>query len=202
MLAHEAHDVGIVQVVALEEGDGGLRGLNLLGGMHHLHLSARLLHLDVLADDHLWTEVEHQSHDEAQPHLPDNLELAVQPLLVALEYLDVVVGKAQRAQPHGGDEHQHHIYIAQSPQQQAGDEYRHDDDDPAHAWHAHLLHAEGVYLGIALRLGNLFALQQVDEPVAPDARDEQRQYHRHQRAERGVGKHSRPGEVVLVKPLE
>ena len=116
VVAQEAHDVGIVQVVALEEGDGGLRGLDFLGGVYHLCLPA-LLHLDVLADDHLRAEVERQSHDEAQAHLADDFELAVQAFLVLLEYLDIVVRKAQRTQPDGGDEHQQHVDIVQPAQQ-------------------------------------------------------------------------------------
>ncbi len=82
--------------------------------VYHLYLSVRLLYFYVFADDYLRAEVESEPHDEPQAHLPDDFELAVQPFFVFLEYLDVIVCKAQRAQPYCCDKHQHHIDIVQS----------------------------------------------------------------------------------------
>ena len=147
-------------------------------------------------------QVQRQSHDEAQTYLTDNLELAVQAFLVFLENLDVVVGKSERTQPYGRNQHQHHVDVLQSAQQQAGDKYGKDDDDTSHARHTHFVHAKGVDAGIALCFGDLFPLQQVDELVTPDTRNEQGQNDSHQRAERRVGEHTRAGEVVFVQPLE
>ena len=202
VFAQKSHQVGIIEVVALEERNGGLCGLDFLCRVHHFHLSVRLFHLDVFADDHLRAEVEGQSYNQSQTYLADNLELAVQPLLVPLEYLDIVVGKAQRPQPYRRDEHQYHIDVAQASQQQAGEQCGKDDDDSSHTGYAHFLHAEGVDGSVALRLGNLFPLQQPDEAVAPYRRDEQRQDDGHQCPERRVGEHTCAGEIVLVKPTE
>ena len=87
-----------------------------VGGMHHFYLSVRFLYFYVLADNHLRTEVESQSDDKSQAYLTDDFELTVQAFLVLLEYLDVVVGKAQRPQPDCGNQHQYHINIAQFAQ--------------------------------------------------------------------------------------
>ena len=84
--------------------------------MHHFYLSVRFLYFYVLADNHLRTEVESQSDDKSQAYLTDDFELTVQAFLVLLEYLDVVVGKAQRPQPDCGNQHQYHIDIVQFAQ--------------------------------------------------------------------------------------
>ena len=84
--------------------------------MHHFYLSVRFLYFYVLVDNHLRTEVESQSDDKSQAYLTDDFELTVQAFLVLLEYLDVVVGKAQRPQPDCGNQHQYHIDIVQFAQ--------------------------------------------------------------------------------------
>ena len=75
------------------------------------------------------------------------------------EYLDIVVHAAQETEPHRGDDHQYEIDVAQTAQQEYGYEQRNDDDDAAHGGHANLVNAEGVYLGVALRLCYLLAFQ-------------------------------------------
>ena len=164
VLTHPVKGVGIVKVVVLDEGDGGLGRLLRLALVHdYSALPCAALHLDVLADDGLVAQVEREAHDDAKTHLTDDLELAMQTLLVALEHLDVVVGKAEAAQPHGGDEHKDHVDVVELAQQETGDEDGRQDDDTAHGGDAYLLHAEGVDAGVALRLGDLLALEQVDE---------------------------------------
>ncbi len=166
--------------------------------MHHFYLSVRFLYFYVLADNHLRTEVESQSDDKSQAHLADDFELTVQAFLVLLEYLDVVVGKAQRPQPDCGNQHQYHINIAQFAQQQAGNEYGKNNDDTAHAGYSHLVYAERVDAGITLRFGNLLAFQQVDELISPDTRNEQCQNDCHQRTEGCIAEHASTGEVIFV----
>ena len=174
VLAQPVEGIGIVEVVVLHKGNGGLGGLDGLALVYHLGgVAVDTLHLYILADDGLVAEVEREPHDDTQTHLPDNLEDAVKALLVALEHLDVVVGKAQGAEPYGGDEHEDHVHIVQLAEQQTGDEDSRQDDDASHRGNAYLLHAEGVDAGIALRLGDLLALQHVDEIFTKHGRYQQ-----------------------------
>ena len=174
VLPQPVEGIGIVEVVVLDEGDGGLGGLLRLALVHHHGaLPCAALHLDVLTDDGLVAHVEREAHDDAQAHLTDDLELAMQTLLVALEHLDVVVGKAEAAQPHGGDEHKDHVDVVELAQQQTGDEDGRQDDDTTHGGDAYLLHSEGVDAGVALRLGDLLALEQIDEVLTEHGRHQQ-----------------------------
>ena len=94
MVAHKAHDVGIVKVVILKEGDSGLCSLDFFGSMYyHLFLSW-FSDFDVFTNNHLWTQIEYKTYNETQTNLADNLELAMQTFLVLLEDLNVVIGKA------------------------------------------------------------------------------------------------------------
>ena len=84
--------------------------------MYYLDALSRFLYLDVFTDNDLRTEIQGKPYNESQAYLADNLELTVQAFLVLLEYLDVVVGKAQRPQPDCGNQHQYHINIVQFAQ--------------------------------------------------------------------------------------
>ena len=175
VLAQPVEGIGIVEVVVLEEGDGGLGRLCRLALVNNL--GSRIgstLHLDIFADNRIVAQIERETHDDAKAYLTDDLELAVQALLIALEHLDIVVGKAQGAQPYRGDKHENHIYIVETAEQQAWDEYRCQDDDTTHRGSAYLLHTEGVDARIALRLGNLLALEHIDKVLTIDGRHQQR----------------------------
>ena len=56
-----------------------------------------------------------------------------------------------------------HVHIAQPTQEQAGNEDGCQDNDTSHRGDAYLLHTEGVDAGVALRLGNLLTLEQIDK---------------------------------------
>ena len=91
VVAEECHDLRVVQVVVLDEGNSCLQRLDGFPLVLHHHLLVLALHGDVLAHHGIGAEPQRQSHDEAYRHLPHNLVDALQPLLVLAEYLDVVV---------------------------------------------------------------------------------------------------------------
>ena len=61
--------------------------------LHGLRLDHLVAHHDVVRCPH------HRSYDDAQTHLPDHLEAAVETLLIVAEHLDVVVQTADESQP-------------------------------------------------------------------------------------------------------
>ena len=97
MFAHEAYQIGIIQVVVLEERDGGLGRFLVLCLMNHFHDFSTSLYLYVFTDYYVWTQVQCQPDDETQPYLADDLELAMKTFLVFLECLDVVIEESKGA---------------------------------------------------------------------------------------------------------
>ena len=154
--------------------------------MHHGGHAALGAHLDVLANGGIGTEIERQPHEEAEQHLPHDFVAAGQSVLVLLIILDVVVEETEQTEPHGRHEHQYHINVAQSAQQEAGYEDCHDDNDAAHGGHVYFLHAEGVDAGIALHLADVVPFHPFDEIFAKPRGNHECQYQRQQRAERDV----------------
>ena len=133
-------------------------------------------HFHILADDYIVAEEQCEPDDKPQAHLPYHLELAVKALLVVLEHLDVVVGKAQQAEPYGSKQHKHHVHIIKAPYQEAGNEDGDNNDYASHRGNSHFVHAERIELCVTLRLRYVPALQQLNEILPEPSRNEQRQY--------------------------
>ena len=182
------------------------RRLERLAGLaavlHHHLLSVLALNGKVLVDLGIGRGPQHQTHNESDAHLAHNLVFALQAFLVALEDLDEVVHAAEQPQPHGGDDHQDEIDIAQTAQQQHGNQDGHDDDDTAHRWHANLLHAERIDLGVALGLGDLLALEVLDEVLTKPCRYGQTQDERQQCTEGDVAPHVGTADTILLQESE
>ena len=85
-----------------------------LGAVLDDHLLTLTLEHDVLVGLHVGRGPEHESDNQSDAYLTDNLVLAFQTFLVAVEDLDVVVHAAEEAQPHRSDEHQNQIDVAQT----------------------------------------------------------------------------------------
>ena len=169
LLAGPGEEVGVVEVMMLDEGDSGLGGFDLGGLLHDDDII-----LDMAGDDLVHadgrTETEREADDETQRDLSADLDPSVETVFVLAEGLDIVVGETECAHEKRGDEHQDHIDVRQFAEQQTRDEDGGDDDESAHGRHTFLGHIEGVDGGVTLGLGDVTALHEVDEGVAePDA---------------------------------
>ena len=78
------------------------------------------------------------AHRESQDDLSHDLVFAGHSLLVLAEDLDVVVREAETAQPYQSDQQQLDIHVGQVSEQQHRDEYRTEDEYPAHRGSAFL----------------------------------------------------------------
>ena len=154
--------------------------------MRHNLFHALPLDFNVLADDSVGTHPQRQTDDQTEQSLTDKLVDGAQTVLRDAQ-LDVVVGKAESAEPDRGEEHHEHVDVAQTSQQQAGHEGGNDDDDTAHGGHADLVHPEGVDGRVALGLAAAPGLHPLDEVLAEPHRDEQAQHQ---------GEHCAEGDVV------
>ena len=170
--------------------------------MDHLSYLVIVLYLYILPDDGIGAQKERQPHDKSQTQLPDKLYLGIEPVLAFLEIFDIVVGKAQNAQPDGCDNHQDEIDVAQAAKQQYGHKHGNDDDDATHGRHAEFVHAVRINLRITLRLGDVAALHEPDEVTAEPCRYGKGENQGQQGAERDVVPHARAGNAELVKKTE
>ena len=183
VFAAERHHLGIVEVVVLQEGYRGLKrflGFTLV--LHH-HLLALALHCHILAHHSVRTEKEHQPDNQSDGHLTHYLVFTFQSLLVASEYLYIVVEKTEEAEPYRSHYHENKIDITHTPQQQHRHEYRNHNDNASHSGHTLLLHAKGVDACVALHLGDVATLHVLDKLLAKPCRDNQRQDERQKRPE-------------------
>ena len=80
----------------------------------------------------------------------------------------VIIKEAQSPEPHCGDEHQYHINVVKTAEQQAWHEDGKYDYDTSHARHSDLGNVEWVYGGITRCLADLLALEKIYEVVAED----------------------------------
>ena len=151
--------------------------------MNHLRLLPLVHDLHILADKRVGTGPEHKSHDETDADLSHNLVFTLQSFLVLAENLDVVVHETEESEPYGGDEHQDEVDVAHAAKQQGRNQDGNDDDDAAHGGNAFLGSSERVDGFVALRLGDVLALHELDEPFTEPGRNDQRQYQRQQRTE-------------------
>ena len=174
----------------LDEGDGGLRGLDL-----RRLLDDHYVVLDMTGDHFVHgghrCKTKRQTDDETQAYLTGNLDPTVEAVFVLLEGLDIIVRKAQRAHQQRRDEHQNHIDVRQLTEQQTRQQDGGNDDEAAHRRYAFLTYIEGVGLLIALRLGDVTALHEIDEPVAEPDAYQQRNNAGYDGAERDIGEQTR-----------
>ena len=194
---------GVVEVVVLDKGDGRLGGLHFAGVDTHLldRVLPRTTDLHVFADHDVRTEIERQADNQPEAHLGDDLEAPVQPLLVFLEDLDIVVCKAQCAQPDGGDEHKDQVDVVQPGEEEQGDDDGDDDDDAAHRGCAFLAQLT-LKAQLADGFADLKAAQAVDDASTDGRGDEEGQDEGHHGAEGDVFEDACTGDVQLIQVVE
>ena len=209
-----AHQRAVVQLVVLQEGDGGLGGLDRLRAqddpLRDAHLSPAvriqvdrfdgsghlLAHHDILREPH------REPDDDAETHLPDDLEAPLESLLVVAENLDIVVQTADEAEPEGRHQHQQHVDVVQPAEEEHGHQHGQQDNDAAHRGGAAFLEL-AFETEIANLLADLLALQETDDRLAAVDDDQQRHDEGSHGTERNVLEHARTGEVVvLIEVLE
>ena len=127
------------------------------------HLLVLLRFGDILTDDGVRTQPERKSYHKAQQHLSYYLVDARQSFLVFLEDLDIVVHKAQKAQPDGRDNHQQKVDVEHTSQQQHGYKDADNDNDSAHGGSACLRLSKGVDALVAGGLNSVLTLHPLDE---------------------------------------
>ncbi len=171
-LSGPGEEVGVVEVMMLDEGDSGLGGLDLRGLLHDDDIILDMTrHHFVHA--HGRTETQGESDDESESDLSGDLDPSVESVFVLAEGLDIIIREAECAHEEGGDEHEDHVDVRQFAEQQAGQEDGGDDDESAHSRYAFLRHIEGVGFLVALGLRDIMALHIIDEGIAePDGGDE------------------------------
>ena len=105
--------------MVLDEGDGGLRGLDgrrLLDDGDAVLCAGR----DLLVHGSYGAVSEGEPDDESERHLSCYLDPSVEPVFVVAEGFDVVVGKAQCPKDEGGDEHEQEVDVAEIPDEYDG----------------------------------------------------------------------------------
>ena len=111
------------------------------------------------------------------------------------EGLDVVVQKAERTEPDGRNNHQLHIDIVQSANEQYGNQDGQQNKDSAHRRRAALgelpLKAQIAYL-----LTYLVTLQHTDNRATKEDGNQQSQHNGYGRTKRYVLEHTRTGQIV------
>ena len=173
MLTEETDEVGIVEIVVLHKRDGGLGAFDGFAFVDDFDLIADAPALNVFADHGIGTEVEGESDDEPHDHLPQNLVATGKSFLVFLEDLDVVVEKTDGTEPQGGANHEQGVDVAQTAEEEGGNEDGQDDDEATHRGNAHFVHSKGVDAGVASGLTDVAALHPFDEILAePHGNDE------------------------------
>ena len=216
----EGREPAVVELVALDEGDGGLGGLHRIlllvaaGGDLRLRVhvqvgtsgddfDGRVGHL--LADDDVRAHPDGQAHEEAERHLPQELHLlgeavvllgvadAVLRALLVLD-LEIVVGETQGAAPEGAHQQQDDVDARQVAEQQDAGQQAQDDDDAAHRGNA-LLELGAVKAQVAGDVADLVALQDADDALAHEHREQHRRHRGHHRPEGQVVHQSHAGDV-------
>ena len=185
----------------LDEGDGGLEGLRLYGGKlgHHPTLLQHLA--GILLDHHRRGGEEDERHQHAETHLGDELVPPGETLLILLEDFDVVVRKAEPAEPERGNDHQDDVDIVEPAEEQRRDQDSREDDQPAHRGGAllgeHALDGVGSH-GIA----DLLLPQEGDDLPTDDDGDDQADDDGKGGAGADVIEYRRPAEVLRGEVVE
>ena len=156
---------GVVEVVVLDEGNGGGGGAH--GGPRAIR--REFLDRDVRVPHHGCA----QNH--AHPHLSNDLEATGQSFLVLLEHLDVVVNEPDGSKPHGAQDHELGVHVGQVREQQGRDEDGPEDDESAHGGGALLVHL-AFKPQVPHDFAHLLQLESLNDPLAKqDAHQEARQ---------------------------
>ena len=193
----------VVELVVLDEGDGGLGALDHIflyiaaagdGGLCLERALDAFLHFHLFADDDVRAGPHGEADDEAQDDLADELSLLAHAFLLVAEHLDVVVGEADGAAPERAHQQQDDVDVGEVAEQQHAAEDGQDDDDAAHRRGALLLDLVGQ-AEVADGLSDLFFLEQGDDALAGDHGHQHRRHRRHHGAEAQVVHQSQAGEV-------
>ena len=99
-----------------------------------------MAHFHILLYHNIRTHKQHQSDNQSQTDLSDNLELAVHPFLILAEDLDIIVSKTESTQPDGRHHHQDYINIVQLGAKQCRDQNGNDNNDTSHCRRTFLTH--------------------------------------------------------------
>ena len=126
-----------------------------------------------------------------------DFELTFEALFVLAEDLDVVVCEAEQPEPHGADNHQPSVDVAEVAQQQYGHEYGDEDDESAHRGGPFFLHLT-IESEVADVLADLFFAEQADEFATEHHTDEQCEDDCSHGAEREVLPHTEARNVVVI----
>ena len=195
--------------MALDEGDGGLGGLDHIlllvaaGGDLGLGVHVAVVPLGddfdgrvghLFPDDDVRAHPDGQTHDEAEGDLPEELGFLGKPFLPLLEHLDIVVGETQGSAPQGAEQQQDHVDVGQVAEQQDAREDGQDDDDAAHRRGPFLLDLP-LEAEVAHGFSDLVALEGADDPLARQEGEQHRRHHRHDGAEGQVMHQSHSGDV-------
>ena len=173
VLAEKTNQVGVVEIVVLDERNRGLGAFHRLTFVDDFHLVSHFGALHIFANHGIGTQIEREAHDESHDDLAQNLVASGQTLLVLLENLDVVVEKPDGTEPNCGADHEKRIDIAQSAEEQCGNQDSQNDDEATHRGNPHFVHTEGVDIGVASGFTDVTALHPFDEILAePHGNDE------------------------------
>ena len=143
-------------------------------------------------------EAHDQAHNQPQSHLTEDLELALQAMLVVLEHLNIIVQKAHRAQPDRRQYHQQYIDVVQPAQQQHRNQNGSYDNQPSHRRRT-LLFLLACQTQIANRLPDLLAGQYPDNPFAYHHRNEQGHHNSCRCPKRDVLEHPCPRNSAFMQ---
>ena len=196
VFARPAEQVGVVEVMVFDEGNGGLRGLDFRGFLDDGDVVLDVACYD-LVHRHRRRETERQTDNQSERHLSGNLDPAVETVFVFAEGLDIIVRETECAHEQRGYEQQNHIDVGQFAEQQTRQQNGDNDNQSAHGRHTFLGDVERVEFLVALRLGDVVALHVIDEPIAePDAGAEGNNA-RHDGAEGNVIEQARAGKMAV-----
>ena len=171
-LDQNGKDLRVIEVIRLEEGDRGLETLGIGGLEANLTHTALTDDLTIALDDDRGAEVESHTDDEAEEDLPDDLVVLLEPILILLEYLDIVISKTQKPHQERRDDHQDDVNIVQSRKEERRHQDRHDDDDTTHRGGA-LLRLLAFETEVTYQLADLLAAEEVNDLAPPDRADQE-----------------------------
>ena len=167
--------------------------------MFHHHLLPLTLHRHILAHHCIWTEIQYKTHNKTNGHLTHYLVFTFQSLLVATEYLDIVVEEPKESKPYRCHYHEYQIDIAHTAKQQHRQEYCHHYDNTSHSGHSLFLDTKRVDTCVALHLGYVATFHVLDKLLAKPCRDNQRKDKRQKRSERYICPYVSTGNIILVE---
>ena len=96
--------------------------------------------------------------------------MLLKPVLILLEYLDIVISKTQKSHQERRDDHQDDVDIIQSRKEERRHQDRHDDDDTTHRGGA-LLRLFAFETEVTHQLADLLATEEVNDLTPPDRTD-------------------------------